>query len=697
MILLLTIISAATLLTTIGTGYYVFIRKPDKWHKLNNDIDAASEAKRSLVQDIDGMRNDKAQLEKEKGQLAYDLKQLKADTNSLQDISKKLSSVISEELHQLQAINMDKQQVLLDLQTIKSEIKKLNTTIDSNSQKVKQTSNELTTLTEQKKNLKKEIETVQAEFQLVKKEATELSERKIDLEKENSHLSLEIAKKKISYGTTLGKYTDEEGDKRAVKRIGYKPNNQFIKDCFPFVSMPKPNSVIKFPRKGRIGHRGFTEPALEEELKTYFLHQRNLQFYIDRILIISDKTRPYEPDFVLIDEIENLNLFIDIEIDEPYDGIGRFPTHCKGQDDYRNQFFNDRGWIVIRFSEKQIHENPKGCCRHIAEVIKSVNDTFSIPQELQKCPTVQEEQFWTKVKSEKWAKENHREKYLGGISFVKAAKVIPVTDNLNQNESERDAEKKVISVKPEPESPKGKLNELNRHHRDSRIKFFSEPHIYEIDENPRTISASTLVHRFFDDFDSESAILNLTPLNPMYGKSPKEIELAWETKRNNAANLGTQLHLDIESFFENGKQLDNTKEFDFFIKFFNTELTTLKPYRTEWRIFDDLVYVAGTADMIFKKNDGTYAIYDWKRSEKISRRGFKNKKGNGVCSTLDDCNYNHYCIQLNIYKKILEEYYSITVSEMYFVQLHPDQQQAVPFLVPDMQNIVDEMFNQLTN
>lgn len=690
MIEFLSIIAGTTFLTLIGTVYYAFFRQPNKLKKLNNEINEATISKQSLLQTVDTLSKDKSQLQ-------TDFAKLKNDTNNLQGEWNKLRNSISSGQQQLQAINKDKQQVQSDLQTIKSEIEKLKTAIDSNSQKVKQTSNELATLTEQKKNLKEGIETVQAQFQQLKKQATELSERKSDLEKENSHLSLEIAKKKISYGTTLAKYTDEEGDQRAVKHIGYKPNNQFTKNCFPFVSMPQPNSVIKFPRKGRIGQRGFTEPAFEEELKTYFLRQRNIQFFIDRFLIVSDKTRPYEPDFVLIDEKENLNLFIDIEIDEPYDGIGRFPTHCKGQDNYRNQYFNDRGWIVIRFSEKQVHENPKGCCRHIAEVINSVNDKFSIPQELQKYPTIQEEQFWTKVKAEKWAKENYREKYLGDISFAETAKVIPVTDNLNQNESEREAEKKVISVKPEPESPKGKLNELNKHHRDSRIKFFSEPHIYEIDENPRTISASTLVHRFFDDFDSESAILNLTPSNPMYGKQPKEIELAWETKRNNAANLGTQLHLDIESFFENGTRPKDKKEFEFFIDFFNNQLSTLKPYRTEWRIFDDLIYVAGTADMIFKKSDGTYAIYDWKRSERISKIGFKNKKGNGVCSTLDDCNYNHYCIQLNIYKKILEDHYSKPVSEMYFVQLHPDQQQAVPFLVPDMQNIVDEMFNQLTN
>ena len=686
---LLLIISSIIFLTSIGTIYYAFYRQPNKLKDLNEEISVATNSKQLLMQTVDT-------LIKEKFQIQTDYSKLKSETDKLKSEWNKLNNSISAGQQQLQTIAIDKLQVQSDLQTIKSEIENLKKTIESNSQKVKQTSNELTTLTEQKRNLKEEIETVQTQFQQLKKQATELSERKSDLEKENSHLSFEIAKKKISYGTILARYTDEEGDKRAVKYIGYKPNNQFTQDCFPFVSMPQPNSVIKFPRKGRVGKRGFKEPAFEEELKTYFFRQRNLQFFFDRFLIISDKTRPYEPDFVLVDEKENVNLFIDIEIDEPYDSIGRFATHCKGQDNYRNEYFNKRGWIVIRFSEKQVHENIKGCCRYIAEVIKSVNEKFSIPQELQNIPIIKEEQFWTKVKAERWAKENYREKYLGDISFVDIIKVIPVTDNLIQNKSEREAEQKVIKDESLPEPPKGKFNELNRHHRDSRIKFFQERHIYLIDENPKTISASTLVHRFFDDFDSETAILNLTPSNSMFGKPSNVIEQAWENKRNNAANLGTELHLDIEKFFDNGTKQTNKKEFDFFIDFYNSELNTLKPYRTEWRIFDDLIYIAGTADIIFKKNDGTYAIYDWKRSERISKVGFKNKKGNGICSKLDDCNYNHYCIQLNIYKKILEEHYSKTVSEMYFVQLHPDQQKAISFPVPDMQDIVNEMFNIAT-
>ncbi|MFI5218247.1 MAG: hypothetical protein ACHQNT_02075 [Bacteroidia bacterium] len=653
--------------------------------KLNNEINEATSSKQSLLQTVDALSKDKSQHQ-------TDFAKLKSDTAKLQSEWNKLSSSISSGQQQLQTINKDKQQVQSDLQTIKSETEKLKATIESNSQKAKQTSIELATLTEQKKNLKEGIDTVQTQFQQLKKQATELSERKSDLEKENSHLSLEIAKKKISYRTTLGKYQDIEGDKRGVKYIGYSPNNNFSKSCFPFVSMPQPNSVIKFPRKGRLGIKGFKEPVYEEELKTYFFRQRGLQFFNDRFLFVSDNTRPYEPDFTLIDERENLNLFIDIEIDEPYDGIGRFATHYKGIDDYRNQYFNDRGWIVIRFTEKQVHENPKGCCRLVAEVIKSVNASFTIPQELQNIPTVSVEPFWSKVKAEKWAKENYRENYLH-TTFIETTKVVIDTGNLFQNETEKAAEERVAPSTLEIEKPKGKINELNKHHRDSRIKFFPIPHIYLIDDNPRTISASTLVKRFFQDFDDDYWAAYKAQ---QQGRTAQQLKDEWETNRQQSANLGTRLHLDIEKYFDSDKKIKptNKREFEFFLDFYDTHLSGLKLYRTEWRIFDDFIYVAGTADMIFKKDDGTYAIYDWKRSKDIKEyNGFNS--GIGVCSDLDDCNYNHYCLQLNIYKKILEDHYAKPVSEMFFVQLHPNFDSYKLYPVHDMREKVDQMFDEL--
>ena len=42
-----------------------------------------------------------------------------------------------------------------------------------------------------------------------------------------------------------------------------------------------------------------------------------------------------------------------------------------------------------------------------------------------------------------------------------------------------------------------------------------------------------------------------------------------------------------------------------------------KPYRTEWAVYDELVFVAGQIDNIFvDTSTGDYHMLDWKRCEK---------------------------------------------------------------------------------
>ena len=91
-----------------------------------------------------------------------------------------------------------------------------------------------------------------------------------------------------------------------------------------------------------------------------------------------------------------------------------------------------------------------------------------------------------------------------------------------------------------------------------------------------------------------------------------------------------------------------------------------------WLVFKEDIKLAGSIDMIYKKPDGTLAIYDWKRAKEIK---FENRyqKMTGPLNHLPDTNYWHYSLQLNIYRRILEELYHVTVSELALVVLHPNQ------------------------
>jgi hypothetical protein len=214
----------------------------------------------------------------------------------------------------------------------------------------------------------------------------------------------------------------EKEEQTAVKIIGYEPMNIFAQSeplFYPIVVMPKPGCVIKFPRKGRSGRKGYKE----EEFKTYILKyfEDNFKVYDDRFMLVKNNSRPFEPDFTLIDERNGINIFLDIEIDEPYEGLqdiaSRKATHYQHSDTSRDDAFKYRGWIVIRFAEIQVHRYPDSCCLFVADVIKSINPKFLISGKFEKIAQVVTIKQWTKEQAEQWSLEKYREKYLGIESF----------------------------------------------------------------------------------------------------------------------------------------------------------------------------------------------------------------------------------------------------------------------------------------
>ena len=59
---------------------------------------------------------------------------------------------------------------------------------------------------------------------------------------------------------------------------------------------------------------------------------------------------------------------------------------------------------------------------------------------------------------------------------------------------------------------------------------------------------------------------------------------------------------------------------------------------------------------------------------------------------LPDTSYWHYCMQLNIYRHILERNYGKTIVGMYLVGMHPDMEGFQQEKVPLMKTEVEEIF-----
>ena len=218
------------------------------------------------------------------------------------------------------------------------------------------------------------------------------------------------------------------------------------------------------------------------------------------------------------------------------------------------------------------------------------------------------------------------------------------------------------------------LSSKNHYERDERIQFNDSDHTYLIDKKNKAVSVTELIGRYFPKFDKEFWA-NKESIKT--GKPKNEILKKWDELGKKARDLGTELHEQIENFY-NSKEYIRSKELDNFFKFHKNHIQDkYEPHRTEWRIFDEDKNLAGTVDMVYEKENGELFIFDWKRSKKIINSDGSIEKNNPFenglngLSHLPSSDYVKYCLQQNIYKNILESKYDKKVSSMNLLILHP--------------------------
>ena len=253
------------------------------------------------------------------------------------------------------------------------------------------------------------------------------------------------------------------------------------------------------------------------------------------------------------------------------------------------------------------------------------------------------------------------------------------------------------------------LKNKNRHPRDDHILFDEPTHKYTItiDSKSQYTSVTTWNHSHFPHFDADQVIKNMmkgknwNPENKYWKMTPEEIKQQWKHNAESVSGAGTDLHFDIECFMneevvyeetnesppnvthdelyqvyqqqiENQSPPNNSDEWSYFLNYIQ-DFPNFEPYRTEWTIYHEDLKLAGSIDMVYKNEDGTLNIYDWKRAKEIAKKPAFNKYAITECiEHLPDTNFWHYSLQLNTYKAILESKYDKKIKDLYLVRLHPN-------------------------
>ena len=231
---------------------------------------------------------------------------------------------------------------------------------------------------------------------------------------------------------------------------------------------------------------------------------------------------------------------------------------------------------------------------------------------------------------------------------------------------------------------------------DDNIVLNRENHSYKLLSQPEIAftSVTTFLDHFFEGFDAEKIAKKLVANYSKYAdRTVESLMKEWD----DAAKYGTIVHDEIEDWIKNGTEPKDIKSINgkrwlmnYKSKFDIDVLSEIIIYSTELQI-------AGTIDILAKdtKTD-EYIIIDWKTSKKINKVSHNYKTGtHKVTKNILDCNFNHYSLQLSLYRYILEEYYNLRIRNQ--VIAHITDEGVETHIAPYFKREIIEMLKTSVN
>lgn len=235
------------------------------------------------------------------------------------------------------------------------------------------------------------------------------------------------------------------------------------------------------------------------------------------------------------------------------------------------------------------------------------------------------------------------------------------------------------------------------------ILFEEANHEYHLGR-VKLMSVTKFVGSFFQEFDRE-AIAGKYAMK--HNLNVKDVLDTWERDQRAASEKGHNLHayayaqamykgpLDVASSFD-----ADFEWIDRFAEGYKKINMALRQIKSKFKILGAEVIVAslslglaGTIDLLcWDEAVSDVLIFDWKSSKNISMENVW-ETANPPIEHLDDCNFNHYSLQLNTYERICREENYFPDAKNYRKALIDIESRSTPvFLkVDDLQTEVDHM------
>jgi ATP-dependent exoDNAse (exonuclease V) beta subunit len=199
------------------------------------------------------------------------------------------------------------------------------------------------------------------------------------------------------------------------------------------------------------------------------------------------------------------------------------------------------------------------------------------------------------------------------------------------------------------------------------IRFDPDRHAYVTDNNEEYLSVTKLLSKYKPAFDAETAAAKASKnrKSKWYKMDPEQIKQVWKQESERSTTLGNWYHDQREKDL---LECETISYEEYTLPIYTCKYNT-DGYKTagdqklvdgvypEHFIYLPSMKIAGQSDKVTVAG-GKVDILDYKTNKEIKTQGFRNYEGVTQkmlfpMSHLDDCNLNHYALQLSIYMYII--------------------------------------------
>ena len=242
-----------------------------------------------------------------------------------------------------------------------------------------------------------------------------------------------------------------------------------------------------------------------------------------------------------------------------------------------------------------------------------------------------------------------------------------------------------------------------------KYKFFENGHYYTYEDKQVGISVTKYISQFENEFDSDTLSQKVADKN---GISQFEVLNEWKRKGEYSCLKGTAIHEWLQDNYANREykfDLSQLEEYPEYYKIEDIEhlkqmaIAFINDYKNRYILIGDEILcgipdfdIASAIDLLFYDTvNNEVVLADIKTNTDL--KGWKStpsyvKKMLQPLENIKDITFEHYKIQLSIYRYFLEEYAHIPISDNMFIVYLSEKEESYNIIqIPYLKNEVEKI------